>query len=132
MSLLDAILLLVAFFSVWAPIVIAILARRSPLGVRVVLALSGIASGIYAATIHSRVEHASGHERGWGVLLIPFTTAALSFWLAFTGVCLLTAASYLVAGRAASPPGLLASALVFGSIALGIFVVFPFLTAPLR
>ena len=132
MSLLDAILLLVAFFSVWLPVVIAILARRSPVGVRVVLALSGIASGIYAASIHSRVGHASGHDRGWGVLLIPFTTAALSFWLAFTGICLLTAASYVVAGRAASPPSFLACGLVLGSIALGIFVVFPFLTSPLR
>src|SRR4051812_12275785 len=103
MSLLDAILLLVAFFSVWLPVVVAILARRSPLGVRVVLALSGVASGIYAASIHSQVSHAGGHDRGWGVLLIPFTTAALSFWLAFTGVCLVTVASYIVAGRAASP-----------------------------
>ena len=132
MSLLGVILLLVAFFSVWLPVVIAILASRSPLGVRLVLALSGIASGIYAASIHSRAEHASGHERGWGMLLSPFTTAALSFWMAFTGVCLLSVASYVVAGRAASPLSLLTCGLVLGSIALGIFVVFPFLASPLR
>ena len=66
------------------------------------------------------------------MLLIPFTTAALSFYLAFTGVCLLTAASYVITGRVTSPPGLLASGLVLGSIVLGIFVVFPFLSSPLR
>lgn len=132
MSLLDAILILVAFFSVWLPVVIAIFARHSPVGVRIALALSGAVSGVYAASMHSQVGHASGHDRGWGVLLIPFTTAALSFWLAFTGICLVTVVSYVVAGRAASPPSLLACGLALGSIAFGIFLVLPFLTSPLR
>jgi hypothetical protein len=132
MSLLDGIFHFAAFFSVWLPVVAAILARRSPIGVRGVLAVSGVASGIYAAAMYSRVSHAAGHERGWGVLLIPFTSAALSFWIAFTGVCFLTLASYVVAGRSTSPPSLLACGLLLGSLALGIFVVFPFLTFPLR
>ena len=132
MPFLDAILLFLGFFSVWLPVLIALLARRSPAAVRIVLALSGVVSGFYACSIYSRVSHASGHERGWGILLIPFTTAALSFYIAFTGVCLVTASSYVLAGRAASPPSLLAFGLVLGCVALGIFVVFPFLASPTR
>jgi hypothetical protein len=132
MSLTDTILLFLAFFSVWLPVLVAFLARRSPIGVRVVLALSGVGAGIYAFSTSARIPHAGGHERGWGFLLVPFTTAALSFFLAFTGICAVTALHYIVAGRSVSAPSFLAFSLLAACIVLGIFVVFPFLSWPTR
>jgi hypothetical protein len=129
---MSLILLLLFYFPVWLPILVACVARRTPATIRIILALSGIASGIYARSIHAGISHASGHERGWAVLLIPFTTGALSFWLIFTGVATVCALHFIAVGRAISLPGILAFSLVLGSIVLGIFVVFPFLTSPLR
>ena len=129
---MSLILLFVWFFPVWLPLLIACLARQTPASIRVVLALAGIISGFCARSIFTGMSHASGHDRGWGVLLIPFTTAALSFWLAFTGVAAVTAFHFVVAGRAISLPSVLAFGLVFGSIALGIFFVLPFMAAPIQ
>ena len=127
---MSLVLLFLCFFSVWLPVLIACLARQTPASIRVVLALAGIISGFYARSTFTGVSHASGHERGWGVLLIPFTTAALSFWLAFTGVALVTAFHFVVVGRATSLPSVLAFALVIGSVVLGVIFVFPFIASP--
>ena len=127
---MSLILLFLFFFPVWLPVLVACLARQMPPSIRIVLALAGITSGFYARSIYTGVTHASGHERGWGVLLIPFTTAALSFYLAFTGVAFVTALHYVVAGRAVSLPSFLAFGLVIGSIALGFLFVFPFIASP--
>ena len=132
MSLADSILIFVGYFSVWLPVVVAFLDRRSSIGVRVVLALSGVGAGIYAFSTSARISHAGVHDRWWRLLMVPFPTAALSFFLAFTGVCAVTAIRYVAAGRADSAPSVLAFGLLVASIALGIVVVFPFLSWPTR
>lgn len=131
-SLINSALFAALFFSVWLPVLIAILARRSPVGVRVVLALSGIAAGLYARSIWAQIPRAGGHERGWAFVLVPITTTALSFYLAFTGVCAVTALHYIVAGRSISPASLLAFGLLAASLILGVLFGIPLLSWPIR
>jgi len=129
---MSSLLLILCFFPVWLPVLVACLARQSPPGIQVVLALAGITSGFYARSIYTGVARAGGHESGRGVLLVPFTTAALSFYLAFTGVALVTAFHFVAVGRTVSLPGFLALGLAIGSVGLGIFVVLPFIASPFQ
>jgi len=65
----------------------------------------------------------------FGVLLLPLTTTALSFFFAITGTCLTLTLHYMAIGRFLSLPGLFAFGLALGS--MGIYVVMPFVLLPM-
>ncbi len=129
---MNTALIIASFFPVWIPVLVAIFARRIPIGIRIVLGLSGISAGVYARSIWTQIPHAGGHERGWAFLLVPFTTAALSFYLAYTGICLLAVLHYVAKGRAVCAPSILAFLLFATSLVLGAFYVIPLLSWPIR
>jgi hypothetical protein len=116
--------LLVCFFPVWVPVLIAIVGHREPTPVRVVLASAGVLAGCYAAFVSDRFERARASGRGFDepdMFFLPFRTAALSFYLAFTGVCLVAALSYVPSGGLLSAPGMVATLLFVSALALGAF-----------
>ena len=129
---LQLLLLFVMFVPVWLPVVFAVLSRATPKPIRWVLGGAGGVAALYAAFIYLRVGNAPGHGGMLGSLLIPFAAAVLSFYVAFTGVCVLTVASYVPTGRVRSPGGVFAIILVIGCLVSGVVLLWPFLRSPLE
>ena len=133
MNLIGFLILLVCFTPVWVPVLIAFVGRRQPVAVRIALGSAGVLAGVYAAIALIRFERSSGGGgsfSGFELLFIAFRSAILSFYLAFTGVCLATAIHYATIGRLASAPGVAAGLLFAACLVAGALFASWFFTWP--
>ena len=105
------------------PLLIAALARRSSIGVRVALAVAGVIAAIFAVTKHSAIRKAAaggGDFKGAAILLLPISTAIIAFYVAFCGVAAATVITSIAVGRPFAPISIFAALLFAASVGLGI------------
>lgn len=125
-------LLFFAFVPIWLPVLFGAFAKETPKPIRRVLIVAGVIAALYAAFIYLRLGSASGGSSMWGSLLVPIAASALSFYVAFLGVCVMTVSIYVTTRRVATPGGIFSIALVLGALVLGVLVLLPFLASPLQ
>ena len=122
MTMIDVTFTCLTYVSVCLPLLIAILARRSPLSLRVVLVLAGVTSGLFAFSAHLATK--SGHAEGIGIAMVPLLTAGLSAYIVITGFSCVVAYKYFRSGGPATPAMVLLAAIALGCLVFPAFVVF--------
>ena len=118
----EHVLLVVCALPIGLPVVVAIFARRSPLGVRIALLMAGLASGCYVAARFSEVERSSGGFKDLALVGVPLVATAAAFYVAIFGVAL----SALIGSWMAGTPFTLRSvlSLLLCLLCIGVAVIY--------